>query len=99
MALDVVDHVLLGMAQRQHERFLKQLRDGELRELRERLATKTAANEGHLAIINALVDAYEQGDRTTVDNILSNCKLITHRNFQRNHFGFLGTGCIILMSY
>ena len=34
MALDVVDHVLLGMAQRQHERFLKQLRDGELRELR-----------------------------------------------------------------
>ena len=71
MALDVVDHVLLGMAQRQHERFLKQLRDGELRELRERLATKTAANEGHLAIINALVDAYERGDRTTVDNILS----------------------------
>ena len=35
MALDVVDHVLLGMAQRQHERFLKQLHDGELRELRE----------------------------------------------------------------
>lgn len=70
MALDVVDHVLLGMAQRQHERFLKQLRDGELRELRERLATKTAANEGHLAILKALVDAYEQGDRDTVDDIL-----------------------------
>ena len=47
MALDVVDHALLGMAQRQHEQFLKQLHDGELRELRERLATKTAANEGH----------------------------------------------------
>jgi len=31
--------------------------------------------------------------------ILSKCKLITHRNFQRNHFGFLGTGCIIPMSY
>ena len=72
MALDVVDHVLLGMAQRQHERFLKQLHDGELRELRERLATKTAANEGHLAILKALVDAYEQGDRTTVDDILGN---------------------------
>ena len=72
MALDVVDHVLLGMAQRQHERFLKQLRDGELRELRERLATKTAANEGHLAILKALVDAYEQGDRDTVDDILGN---------------------------
>ncbi|MEI2782237.1 MAG: hypothetical protein V9H25_13670 [Candidatus Competibacter sp.] len=50
MALDVVDHALLGMAQRQHEQFLKRLHDGELRELRERLATKTAANEGHLAI-------------------------------------------------
>ncbi|MFO7641458.1 MAG: hypothetical protein R6X17_09415 [Candidatus Competibacteraceae bacterium] len=48
------------------------MHDGELRELRERLATKTAANEGHLAIINALVDAYEQGDRATVDDILSN---------------------------
>lgn len=70
MALDVVDHVLLGMAQRQHERFLKQLHDGELRELREWLATKTAANEGHLAILKALVDAYEKGDRDTVDDIL-----------------------------
>ncbi len=71
MALDVVDHALLGMAQRQHEQFLKRLHDGELRELRERLATKTAANEGHLAILKALVDAYEQEDCTTVDNILS----------------------------
>ena len=70
MALDVVDHVLLSMAQRQHERFLKQLHDGELRELREWLATKTAANEGHLAILKALVDAYEKGDRDTVDDIL-----------------------------
>lgn len=70
MALDVVDHVLLGMAQRQHERFLKQLRDGELRELRERLATKTAANEGHAAIVKALVEAYQRGDRAAVDDIL-----------------------------
>lgn len=68
MALDVVDHALLGMAQRQHEQFLTRLHDGELRE---RLATKTAANEGHLAILKALVDAYERGDRATVDNILS----------------------------
>ena len=54
MALDVVDHVLLGMAQRQHERFLKQLRDGELRELREWLATKTAANEGGTGSVQLL---------------------------------------------
>ena len=72
MALDVVDHVLLGMAQRQHERFLKQLHDGELRELRERLATKTAANEGHAAIVKALVEAYQRGDHLAVDNILGN---------------------------
>ena len=38
MALDVIDHALLGMAQRQHEQFLAQLHHGELRELRERLA-------------------------------------------------------------
>ena len=69
MALDVVDHVLLGMAQRQHEQFLKQLRDGELRELRERLATKTAANEGHAAIVKALVEAYQRGDHLAVDDI------------------------------
>ena len=72
MALDVVDHVLLGMARRQHERFLKQLRDGELRELRERLATKTAANEGHAAIVKALVEAYQRGDHLAVDDILGN---------------------------
>ena len=54
MALDVVDHVLLGMAQRQHERFLKQLHDGELRELREWLATKTAANEGGTSSVQLL---------------------------------------------
>ncbi len=54
MALDVVDHVLLGMAQRQHERFLKQLHDGELCELRERLATKTAANEGGTGSVQLL---------------------------------------------
>jgi arginine deiminase len=60
------------MAQRQHERFLKQLRDGELRELRERLATKTAANEGHAAIVKALVEAYKRGDREAVDDILGN---------------------------
>ena len=54
MALDVVDDVLLGMAQRQHERFLKQLRDGELRELRERLATKTAAIEGGTGSVQLL---------------------------------------------
>ena len=70
MALDVNDHALLGMAQRQHQQFLARLHQGELRELRERLAIKTAANEGHLAILNALVDAYEQGDRATVDDIL-----------------------------
>ena len=34
MALDVIDHALLGMAQRQHEQFLAQLHHGELRELR-----------------------------------------------------------------
>jgi arginine deiminase len=72
MALDMVDHVLLGMAQRQHERFLKQLRDGELRDLRERLATKTAANEGHAAIVKALVEAYQRGDHLAVDDILGN---------------------------
>lgn len=72
MALDVVDHVLLGMAQRHHERFLKQLRDGELRELRERLATKTAANEGHAAIVKALVEAYQRRDHLAVDDILGN---------------------------
>ena len=54
MALDVVDHVLLGMAQRQHERFLKQLHDGELRELREWLATKTAAIEGGTGSVQLL---------------------------------------------
>jgi len=70
MALDVVDHALLGMAQRQHEKFLKQLHDGELRKLRERLATKTAANEGHAAIVKALVEAYQRGDRAAVDDIL-----------------------------
>lgn len=70
MALDVVDHALLGMAQRQHEQFLKRLHDGELRELRERLATKTAANEGHAAIVKALVEAYQRGDCVAVDDIL-----------------------------
>jgi arginine deiminase len=75
MALDVVDHALLGMAQRQHEQFLKQLHDGELRELRERLATKTAVNEGHAAIVKALVEAYQQGDRAAVEDILGHYKL------------------------
>jgi len=70
MALDVIDHALLGMAQRQHEQFLARLHHGELRELREQLAIKTATNEGHLAILNALVDAYEQGDCATLDDIL-----------------------------
>ena len=69
MALDVIDHALLGMAQRQHEQFLAQLHHGELRE---RLAVKTAANEGHAAIVKLLVEAYQQGDRITVDEILSN---------------------------
>lgn len=72
MALDVIDHALLGMAQRQHEQFLARLHHGELRELRERLAVKTAANEGHAAIVKLLVEAYQQGDRITVDEILSN---------------------------
>jgi len=71
MALDVVDHVLLGMAQRQHERFLKQLHDGELRELREWLATKTAANEV-ICDSQGFGRRLRAGDRDTVDDILGN---------------------------
>jgi hypothetical protein len=69
MALDAIDHYLLGHAQQQHERWLQQ-NVFQTRELQEHLANQTAANQGHLAIIKALVAAYNTNNWQNIEAIL-----------------------------
>lgn len=70
MALDAIDHFLLGRAQRQHEGWLQQ-NVFQTRALQEQLADQ-AANQGHLAILRAVRAAYNAKDWPTVHAILSN---------------------------
>lgn len=71
MALDAIDHFLLGHAQRQHEGWLQQ-NVFQTRDLQEQLADQAAANQGHLAILRAVRAAYNAKDWQTVHAILSN---------------------------
>jgi vacuolar-type H+-ATPase catalytic subunit A/Vma1 len=71
MALDAIDHYLLGHAQQQHERWLQQ-NVFQTRDLQQQLAEQAAANQGHLAIVKALRAAYEKGDWATIQAILGN---------------------------
>ncbi|MFO7641421.1 MAG: hypothetical protein R6X17_09220 [Candidatus Competibacteraceae bacterium] len=69
MALDAIDHFLLGRAQRQHEGWL-QRNVLQIRELQQTLAETAAANQGHLAIVKALVAAHNNNDWRTIQTIL-----------------------------
>ncbi|MCB1768231.1 MAG: hypothetical protein KDJ31_00805 [Candidatus Competibacteraceae bacterium] len=69
MALDAIDHYLLGHAQQQHERWLQQ-NVFQTRELQEQLAEQSAANQGRKAIIDALVAAYNINDWQSIQTIL-----------------------------
>ena len=71
MALDAIDHYLLGHAQQQHERWLQQ-NVVQTRELQEQLAEQSAANQGRKAIIDALVAAYNANDWPSIQAILGN---------------------------
>lgn len=69
MSLSPVDHFLLAHNQREHEYWLQQnvFQTGELRQ---QLAEQAAANQGHLAIVKALVAAYNANDWNTLHAIL-----------------------------
>lgn len=70
MALDAIDHYLLGHAQQQHERWLQQ-NVFQTRDLQQQLAEQAAANQGRKAIIDALVAAYNARDWQSIQTILS----------------------------
>ncbi|MCP5426423.1 MAG: hypothetical protein H6970_15365 [Gammaproteobacteria bacterium] len=69
MALDAIDHFLLGYADQQNRQWAEQ-KIFRTRELREDLAKTAAANQGRKAIIDALVAAYNANDWVTIENIL-----------------------------
>ncbi len=69
MALDAIDHFLLGYAEHQNRRWAER-QIFRTRELQEQLADQAAANQGHLAIIKALVAAYNANDWQTIQTIL-----------------------------
>jgi len=70
MALDAIDHYLLGHAQQQHERWLQQ-NVFQTRDLQQQLAEQAAANQGRKAIIDTLVAAYNARDWQSIQTILS----------------------------
>jgi hydroxymethylglutaryl-CoA reductase len=67
--LNPVDHFLLARNQRNHEQWLEQT-VFQTRELRQQLANQAAANQGHLAIVKALVAAYNANDWQSIQAIL-----------------------------
>jgi hydroxymethylglutaryl-CoA reductase len=67
--LNPVDHFLLARNQRNHEQWLEQT-VFQTRELQQQLAEQAAANQGHLAIVKALVAAYNANDWQTIQAIL-----------------------------
>jgi len=69
--LSPVDHFLLARNQRNHEQWLEQT-VFQIRELQQQLAEQAAANQGHLAIVKALVAAYNANDWQTLHAILGN---------------------------
>ncbi|MEE4376968.1 MAG: hypothetical protein V2J55_05570 [Candidatus Competibacteraceae bacterium] len=69
MAMDAIDHFLLGQAQQQHERWAER-NVFQTRELQQQLAEQAAANQGRKAIIDALVAAYSANDWQTIQTIL-----------------------------
>lgn len=74
MALDAVDHLLLSRRQAQHEQFLLDLQNQnrDWYALRERLADVGASNDGVRAILDALIEAYNQADLDTIHDLLGN---------------------------
>jgi hypothetical protein len=71
MALDAIDHFLLGHAQRQHESWL-QRNVFQARELQEQLADQSAGHQGYRAIVRTLLNAYEADDWQTIQAVLGN---------------------------
>ena len=70
MALSAFDHLLMGHAQRQHERFLENLtltQSGLL----ERLADKTAGHKAYEALMDAVMDAYNSKDFDTLHALMT----------------------------
>lgn len=70
MALDGIDHFLLGRSQRRHEEFLRNL---ALEEggLREQLADATAGHEAYRTLMNEVIAAYEAGDHDRLHGLLN----------------------------
>lgn len=69
--LSPVDHFLLARNQHNHEQWLEQTMF-QTRELQQTLAETAAANQGHLAIVKALVAAYNANDWQALHAILGN---------------------------
>jgi hypothetical protein len=65
MALSAVDHFLLAHGEAEQRRFMAQQAN-----LQGRLADAEASNQGHIAILCAVIDAYERGEFNTVAEIL-----------------------------
>jgi Rps23 Pro-64 3,4-dihydroxylase Tpa1-like proline 4-hydroxylase len=69
MGLSALDYVFFTNNQLHHQQWLEQTHF-RTRELQEQLAEQAAANQGHLAIVRAIQDAYEADDLDTLKAIL-----------------------------
>ena len=69
--LSPIDHFLLARNQRNHQQWLEQT-VFQTRELQQQLAEQAAANQGHLAIVKALVAAHNANDWQAIQAILGN---------------------------
>ena len=70
MALSAFDHLLMGHAQRQHERFLENLTLAQS-ELFQEYASSEAGYQAYDALIGAMIKAYDDQDINTLHALLT----------------------------
>ena len=71
MGLNALDYVFFTNNQLHHQQWLEQTHF-RTKELQQQLAEQAAANQGHSAIVLALVNAYKVNDWQTIHAILGN---------------------------